>query len=127
MEKINLTLDYSKWICGEGGPHQVGKGQVALLNRDGFMCCLGQWSLQLGCSEDLILGRGEPGEVGVEIPGLCYQGDREEHVIYYHDTKFSNDAIKINDDKNTTPEEKIKLLTDLCANNNFELEVINRQ
>jgi hypothetical protein len=125
-DKIKLTLDYSKWICGEGGQYQVGKGESALLNKDGFMCCLGQWAVQLGVPQGAMLGIGEPESLNGAVPGLSYPYEYDEDTRSNRNTTFSGEAIGINDNKKTTPDEKIDLLGELCEKNGFELEVINR-
>ena len=55
---MNFTIDRSKWRCG--GDDGKGWGETQLLNEEGFMCCLGQCSLQSGLSEEEIYRLGEP-------------------------------------------------------------------
>ena len=128
MEVKELILDYSKWRCGgSSGIHSVGKGDTALLNKQGYMCCLGQWESQLGLEAKLLLGIGEPSE----IPGACDPYGLFSYVFHSREreirnTKLSEDAIFINDNDETTPDEKIKQLTELLAQHNIELKVINK-
>jgi hypothetical protein len=45
-----LVLDESIWRCGDDAkdPNKSrGTGYTKLLNEEGYMCCLGQFSLQL--------------------------------------------------------------------------------
>jgi hypothetical protein len=135
-----LILDYSKWICGAGGPHQVGKGKVALRNPEGFYCCLGLWSLQCGANDDELLEKGEPCEIETLIPlfaeedvytGEEYNPTTDEYVKFTEtcgkiNTTLALSAIGINDETKTTPEEKIHALTKLLAEEGIELEVINK-
>src|SRR5689334_17402949 len=124
-----LTLDYATWRCGEGGAYEIGKGQTSLLNSSGFMCCLGQWSLQLGAIAKEIKGFGEPCEVKSSIPllnNLENLNEDDNEPSQFVNTIFSKRAIAINDDMDTTPEEKILLLTVLCKEHEFELRVINK-
>lgn len=123
MKNKKLILDYSKWICAEGSCHQVGNGHVALLNNEGYMCCLGQWALQLGASKEMLLNNGEPSECNTLLPGLNIERGDDEG---YRNERFSDQAIAINDDSDTDAETKIDQLSFLCRNNGFELEVINR-
>lgn len=116
-----LILDYSKWRCGDDGPHKLGEGPIALKNDNGFMCCLGMWSLQLGASEDEILNKGEPCEIDTLIPLLAYID--EDSALSTH---LSSICIGINDDYNTTPDEKISLLTEALIGEGIQLEVINK-
>jgi hypothetical protein len=135
-----LILDYSKWICGEGGEHQLGKGGVALLNNDGFMCCLGQWSIQCGAKEEEILNFGEPQEIKPLIPlfaeteiyeGKEYNSMTGEYEYFKEEcgkisTKLALDCIGINDNTSTTPEQKIEALRNRLLEVDIELEVINK-
>src|ERR1700677_2452869 len=124
MNTKKLILDYSKWICGGDGIRKMGLGSVGLLNKEGYMCCLGQWSLQLGATPEQIINKGEPFEVPVYMEGLNYHYDEDEQQHFKNDG-ITNEAISINDDEDTTPEEKVTLLTELCAKYGFQLEVIN--
>lgn len=123
-----LILDYSKWRCGDNGENKLGDGNTALLNDKGFMCCLGQFGLQLkpDLKEDDILGKGEPQDAKIEIPLLSYmESDGYDGSCYYQSTKLTDKAIKINDATDTTPVEKIYLLSKLFLQYECEIEVIN--
>jgi hypothetical protein len=123
-----LILDYFKWRCGGDGENKVGDGTIALLNDLGFMCCLGQWHRQMGVSESDLLNNGEPNELSEDTPVFSFENDWNEsgECIEIKNTKLSDMAIGINDDEDTTPEEKINLLTKLLATEDIELEVINK-
>lgn len=116
-----FILDYSKWRCGLRGENKVGEGHTRLLNEEGFMCCLGQFSLQSGAKEENIIGVGYPSMTSLLLNGLT----TTDHGIIKN-SAFSNLAIPINDNEFTTPEEKIKRLTTLCKEHGYELEVINQ-
>lgn len=124
-----LTLDCEKWICGEGSRHQVGKGKVALLNKEGYMCCLGQWCKQLGTSDEDLLGRQEPHELDDAIAFFTltkeetYSG--EEPYRYTEDKPFTIDAMRINDSEETTAREKILQLAILLEKQGVKLTVVN--
>lgn len=122
-----LILDYSKWRCGGDGPNKLGEGYTELLNKFGFMCCLGLFESQCGIPNDQLLKKDEPMDVETVIPLFAIQ--RYEPDEDYHgriNTKLSLEAIGINDDPETTPEEKIELLTNLLAKEGIQLEVINK-
>lgn len=126
-----LILDYSKWRCGgDNGQNKLGDGTVALLNKEGFMCCLGQWHLQLGATMEELLDNGEPNELKEAIFPFSYEDeddyDDDGACKRLRNTGLSGCAIGINDDSDTTPEEKIKALTKLLAFEGIELEVINK-
>lgn len=119
-----LILDYSTWRSGGDGPNKLGKGNTALLNREGSMCCLGQFAPQLnyGIKKDCMLDQGNPADLPKKIPGLSKRDGKND---YYLDTKLSTTAIGINDDANTTPQEKIILLKRLFSKNGYKIKVIN--
>ena len=48
-----LVLDYDKWRSGNHSDSQVGVGPVRMLNNEGFMCCLGQFSQQAGVCDQI--------------------------------------------------------------------------
>lgn len=121
-----LTLDYSKWRSGGGfktSHNQLGIGPTALHNELGFQCCLGQFSLQLGkCSIEDILNKTMPDDLKKKIRLLNKSiGDNN-----YVNTIFSNKAVAINDDMDTTPSQKITLLRKLLKTKGLLLRVINR-
>lgn len=131
-----LVLDYSKWRCGGDGDgvNKLGEGTTQLLNTDGFLCCLGQFSLQLEptLNKYTMSGLGEPVDLDREIPLLSYtetydsvEGETDLDYFTYA-TPLSDKAIAINDDPYTTPEEKIKLLRELFGEVEYEIEVINK-
>jgi hypothetical protein len=120
-----LTLDYSKWRCGKDGDKSMGKGYTNLENDEGFQCCLGQFALQLGANEEYIRNYGTPAAIRQHIPLLNKPDDYRFFSFSFKNTDFSKDAMVINDNENTTPEQKIELLTALCLANDIELEVIN--
>lgn len=53
-----LTIDRSKWRRGE-----IGEGWTGLLNRQGFMCCLGFDAPACGLTPDQICDRSYPADV----------------------------------------------------------------
>ena len=123
-----LTLDYSKWRCGEDPSFihpktSLGIGWIHLLNNEGYMCCLGQFSLQLNpglCKSD-IRNIANPEELCTYVPSLT----RLKNKCYIN-TKLSKEAIRINDDRTTTVQEKIKLLRSLFKEHGYSIRVINQ-
>lgn len=115
-----LTLDYSKWRCGGiDNPNALGEGYTRMMNEQGFMCCLGQISLQLNESltPDDIKYKAFPSSVDRDIPLLSSDAG---------DTILTDEAISINDDSDTTPNQKIALLQELFNSKGYKLEVINK-
>jgi hypothetical protein len=122
MEVKELILDYSKWRCGDDGDNKVGTGTTGLLNDQGYMCCLGQWCHQLGAPLPELLNNGEPQGIKTTIHLFV-----EEELP---DGKYGNaltaECIRINDEPETTPDEKITQLTERLAKEGITLKVINK-
>lgn len=128
-----LTLDKSKWRCGgktNNSANKLGKGPTKLLNEEGFMCCLGQFALQLGATEDMIRGRAIPAHIHISLEGLNVFTDYATHNPderndgCWDDTQLSCEAMKINDDIVTTVEDKISNLKVLFLKHGYEINVI---
>lgn len=141
MDVKELILDYSKWRCGDDGENKVGTGVTALLNDQGFMCCLGQWCQQLGAPINELLNIAEPQEIKTPIDLFV---ETEKHTYEYFcnergeyvseeiiDGKYGNglagECISINDNPVTTPQEKIEMLIKLLSENGITLKIINQQ
>jgi hypothetical protein len=121
-----LILDYSTWRCGGAtGDNVLGKGLTNLCNNEGFMCCLGQFSLQLDpnlTKEDII---------HKATPWGVYNGDNPKLVVPPKQMEIlagevTAKAIGINDNENTTPVEKISKLKSLFGEVGYEIRVINQ-
>ena len=119
-----LTLDYEKWRSGRDGEHKTGYGKTQLKNKDGFLDANGQFILQV-CKKIKA----------IDLRGCKYLKDEKHGVILpfsYRDTygyglsTTFTDIQDINDDQNTTPEEKICLIRKVLASKNYQLEVINK-
>ena len=114
--ETNFVIDRSRWRTGEGGEHKTGSGETSLLNGHGYMCCLGFACLNQGLSEDQIRNIGEPGEV--KHHSDFWEESTYPEAEYLIDncggnTQLSNKAMVINDNEDTTPEEKEALLIEL--------------
>lgn len=134
---MKFVIDCNKWICGN--PHypvlpgdvncRLGSGSTRMLNRFGYMCCLGQVCGQLGFTEEQMMELGEPHEVFCsgykpQINFLCEKGE-EDGEEYFINSAFSVKAMEINDATTTTVREKIDLLTAHFKEAGHELEFIN--
>lgn len=117
-----LILDYSTWRCGGNDLNKLGIGDTCLINKEGFMCCLGQFSLQLSkVTKGEMLAEGEPSDLPMVIPDLSEFDDGS-----YYSTVLSDDAIGINDNPNTTPSDKVKELKTLFSKSGYEIEVVSQ-
>ena len=106
-----LIIDRSKWRTGSDGPHHTGKGDTQLLNKQGFMCCLGFRCNQMGIPKKDLLNKAEPEDLAniYTIPDLV----EEEHwfeKILTQNSDFGREAIMINDNEEITKEERERLI-----------------
>lgn len=118
-----LTLDYKKWRCGSYGGKDTahGRGSTNLLNKEGYMCCLGQFSTQLNPKVKLkdILNISAPSCLDKLIPALS------KNKLDVQDTNLSDSAMAINDDSNISIEQKIKKLKSLFQKKGYRIKVTN--
>jgi hypothetical protein len=56
--KDYLIIDRAKWRTGGNSPIQTGVGRTRLLNKEGYMCCLGFRCHQMGIPEKDLLKAG---------------------------------------------------------------------
>lgn len=127
-----LVLDYRKWVCGGDSNIRrldqkrvkptkrtvLGKGLSALLNEEGYMCCLGQFCKQAGVDRERMYKAAFPSEIEDAIV-------EELNVDHNYDTEFSKDAAEINDDGETTIIQKVRKLKDLCRDIDRKLKLTN--
>ena len=114
---MEFVIDVNTWRCGadylvlENMDAGLGFGPTRLLNKEGFMCCLGQIARQIGCSREAIMGIPQPLE-------------KEEILRLFKYNKLYNlvpKAIGINDDIVTTITKKKKLLKELFGKDGHEI------
>lgn len=66
-----LTISRAKWRRGgRGNTGGFGLGPTKLLNHEGFMCCLGFFTLACGAAPEDILSKGIPIYTNLVIPQL---------------------------------------------------------
>lgn len=118
---MKFVLKKSIWRCGWDSPDVANRlGDIddptLLLDPEtGRMCCMGQLALQCGVHEDRLGGRTGWGI----LEEKTFEGLVSILPVYGHDI-----AVKINDDLDTTVEEKIEKLTKLLAKHDIEMEVV---
>lgn len=123
-DKIPIIIDRSKWRTGYTGDNQTGKGMTALVNQEGYCCCLGFISCQSMDHKDFY-HFAEPEDCKFEVPYLNYKYvDKWDDDDFYKNTDLSKNAIEINDDVDTTPEEKELKLLELFADSPFKLSFV---
>lgn len=113
-----IIIDESKWRCGGNGNkgYRLGKGDTMLMNNKGYMCCLGQVSLQLGATKDQIVGLECPHEMRLRFKPLT----RSFRGVVTN-TQLSNTAMDINDNWTITVAEKKKRLRKLFRSKGYKL------
>ncbi len=125
-----LVLNYRTWICGqpdinENKKNCHGKGFTSLLNKEGFMCCLGQFSKQAKCKKEDLLYVSMPEELDKLIVGLTKKKKNMFGDLDIIDTKMSERAININDDEDTTIIEKVRGLRKTFGRNGYTIKLKN--
>ena len=115
------------WRCGQNSEHSLGKGTTRLLNSEGFMCCLGQFTPQLNpeVKEDQIKYMFMPASVSMYIPLLTEKKESTFGTPYIDNTNFAGEAVTINDSEEMPVEEKVAKLRELFGQHGYEIEVIN--
>jgi hypothetical protein len=124
---MEFIIDRSIWRCGgdnnDSPNNEKGLGQTALLNTQGFMCCLGQVSKQLGATETMLLDHGEPCDVE-----KLFDLDKQ-FILLDEDglrTRLTIDAMSINDDCGINLKEREKQLKNLFSEHVVKLKFIGK-
>ncbi len=120
-----LILDEKTWRCGgEYTNLKNGRGKFStpsqLINPQGRLCCLGQFSLQLNKSlkKKNLIDCNEPSDLNCEVKDLNQASWDAEYFI---NTNLSQKAMNINDNTNTTITEKVKKLRELFAQSGYRV------
>lgn len=122
---MKFIIDRSKWRCGgEEGLNVQGKGPTRLLNREGYMCCLGMCMEQVIGYRGSLVDTGEPCETDEEVPPFTRVDSDEEYGDILENSVLSDAAMTLNDATDTTREEKEGLLTSLFAEHGHEIEFV---
>lgn len=122
MKTKSFVIDRSKWRCGgDKRPHARGVGDTELLNEEGFMCCLGQVSQQLGCSERDLLGMTEPASAQQpkKLAGVLLDEGGFQNSLTYK-------AISINDCPSYTTKKRESELKKAFKSFGFHLRFFGR-
>jgi hypothetical protein len=106
---MKFTIDRSKWRCGGRGPNQRGKYKTQLLNKLGYMCCLGQILEQLGFERTKFLGVCQPSTINFEYENILIKGNGYSCQNSY----LAEAAMAINDNDSITDSEREEKLTEL--------------
>jgi hypothetical protein len=122
-EKIKVLIDRSKWRCGDDGRERAGVGSTKLLNREGYMCCLG--FITRAVYPDLrIQDVLYPMNLGCIVPGLSEKGTFCDGPDALTDTELTMRAVSINDSKRLTREGREQQLLELFEDSPYALEFV---
>ena len=107
--KDYLIINRPKWRTGGTEGDRTGKGSTALLNKEGYMCCLGFRCEQMGIPKENLFDRANPFELSDkwDIPDLLNDIGNQ--------TPFTREAIRINDNISYTPEYREEKITEHFA------------
>lgn len=118
---MEYILDIAKWRCGYNSNHALGEGGTLMLNKEGYSCCLGQFALQKGVEQYVLLNRGTPVGCCLDYDPNFVKMDNENLI----NTTLSIELMDINDSTETTPKEKIQLIKQKLAEHGLALKVVN--
>lgn len=139
MEK--LIIDRSIWRTGDDSDNATGEGNTALLNHQGYMCCLGMMCEQIGLPRQALLNVPQPHDMDMDIdesylnnyPALSTlvllvkitnrEGLPEDS--YFEGTSFAINAMKINDNETISSEQREEAITMHFATKGITVEFIN--
>ena len=111
-----LVIDIAKWRCGgnasatyENPETTLGDGSTALLNPEGYMCCLGQFQKQLGADDDSIMQIGSPCDMekkNVKAEYLFIIKDSDDRINSF----LADDLMSANDNLILTVRQRVEAI-----------------
>lgn len=131
MRKIKVVIDRGKWRTGSCGRDQTGKGDTALLNKEGYMCCLGFCMVASKVAKKNLLGVSAPGSCLIQDaidPNKARRSSgvraltQKSSLTKFKNSIFAHNAMDINDSVESTPEEKEQQLLKLFKDSVFDIE-----
>jgi hypothetical protein len=121
---MKFIINRNTWRCGgkEGHVSARGRGETRLLNAEGFLCCLGQISLQLGATREDIRNMATPEDVTAEATSaLDLLRCPSRHFASFEATELADNAMIVNDDHLLSEVRREKELVELFAGYGHEL------
>lgn len=115
----HFIIDRTKWRTGRESSFQTGLGNTALLNEEGFMCCLGFCSLQLGAKKEDLLSFLSPKSITYLL------NSNNPFIESDVNSALSNEAMEINDSELFSLEDKEDALKSLFEKFELSIEFIN--
>jgi len=126
---MKVEIDRATWRTGGHNPppkYGSGRGNTALLNDEGFRCCLGFHGAAAGVDDHYLLRKGEPISIVLEYNEPdedSVQAFIEAGLIHANEennTAFAADAIYINDRGDLSRNEREKRLVALAKEHGHE-------
>lgn len=111
-----LVIKSSEWLRGKESSEAATKANSAL-NFNNRFCCLGLEAVRLKVEPDNLVGCNTPSEISSLLPNGCWMLSDS-----CSDSDDAGDCINLNDDQNTTDEEKIAALRPIFAKNGVEID-----
>jgi hypothetical protein len=122
--KLKVTIDRAKWRCGgDYGDFTSGQGPTKLLNRAGYMCCLG-FITAAADPEINIFEKEEPCDLKTLVPGLTCPSPN--HILPWINTSLTRAAIALNDSGVVMPHEREEALLKLFDDSPYQLEFVGK-
>jgi len=129
--KIKVTIDRSKWRTGLNSTNRTGEGRTALLNKEGYMCCLGFCMAASKVAKKNLLDIGAPSgclnQHAID-PNKAMRSSgvraltKESLTTCLSNSELAFDAMKINDSVKSTPKEKEEAILELFKDSVFDIE-----
>lgn len=107
VKPTEFTISLRRWLRGEGGSGSRLRRAI-----DSKKCCVGFYALACGVNAKKLTGLCEArellGETGLELPGMLKN-------VYgqMDDTHIAGELYSVNDNRDSTDEEKITAITKL--------------
>ncbi len=131
---MEFTLDIKKWVCGrpEHPSARVGVGRAALLNSDGYQCCVGQFAEQCGVTKDLLYNHTTISSLLNNPENITKQTKLRRKLEVFHDgdsfSSFTGHLYGANDQGDAlSVQDRIKRIRSLLAEHGHTLTVINEE
>lgn len=105
MKKLTkvVKINRAKWRTGGHNEGQSGEGETRLLNQEGYMCCLGFASHQIGkMAKETLEGAIMPSSLGRVISPLVKRSESGKCI----NTRFSNECAHLNDSNSITRKQR---------------------
>ena len=126
---MNFTLDIKKWRCGRNPDPQISRGTTSLGGcptlmyhekaQSHNMCCLGQFAVNMGVPLDELEGKAYPRQLKCDSGVAAV----DRYVSLFR--PLTDRLVKINDNSETSIQDKVNLIREVLHDHGHRLTVIN--